>query len=351
MELNISPLTLDHAPALLYSYDTGGLGLAAVDPGQSLWVEQPGIGLTTVTLPGSGDEPFTYAAAVDGALQWVVTVDGAGTPLALKDTSGNYALTFPRVSDSHAPFTATAGHRRDGGLELLVGAFDKLLAAPFVPDAGVLEVGALEVKSVPSPFMPIVSMATAAPADPAGPELISYVLTQNGVYAVTTLGEHFWQTSQVAVPAGAYLRVWFDGSRGRLGDSAGNVYALPSRTRLAPALPGGARRRGLRVPLRPDAGALPLRPVRAEAGPGRRRAGRLERAGPLRAPGAGGAAPGQRPPRPRRPGGAAGDRPRDGAAVHSPRRVPLDYAAGRLVAGGAGVGRGGSVAGAGATAA
>lgn len=246
IEPDIHSVTLDHAPALLYGsadLGSGSTGLAAVDPLQGLWIEQPGIGLTTLTFPGAADDPNTYAAAVDGKLEWVVTVDAAGAPQKLKPSGfSGYEFSFPQVSDSHAPFTATAGFRSDGGMELLVGVFDKLMAAPFWLDAGVLEVSALEVKSVPSPFIPITSVATAAPpGGGTGPELVSYVLTQNGLYQVTTAGEHLWQTATVSVPPASYLKVWFDGSRGRLGDVSGNVFALPSRTRLAPALPGGAR--------------------------------------------------------------------------------------------------------------
>src|SRR5262249_50526411 len=71
------------------------------------------------------------------------------------------------------------------------------------------------------------------------PNPAGYALTSNALHAFSGLPDAPWTSSVVPLPERDWLEVWADGDRARLGFRSGEVYALPSRVPIAPALPGG----------------------------------------------------------------------------------------------------------------
>jgi hypothetical protein len=197
--------------------------------------ETPGIGLAR--FDGRLDDQL---AAVDGKPDWGIftsheipeVVGGLTTPAQLQ-------VTFPSFSDPGPPYTALVAALPDGGSQLVVSVFDKLLAAELLPDAGAV----LEIKRVPLPFSPILSVAISArpltAPDGGHPLHTGYVLTRNRLFALVASSPKVWDTHEIAMPEGDWKRVWFDGQRGRIGYASGVVYGLPSRAPLADALSDG----------------------------------------------------------------------------------------------------------------
>jgi hypothetical protein len=75
-----------------------------------------------------------------------------------------------------------------------------------------------------------------------GGVLEGYVSTPLRVARVTATSPSSWSLTDVPLPSALTPRkVWFTGGRGRVGFDDGSVFSLPSRVRIAPALPDAVR--------------------------------------------------------------------------------------------------------------
>jgi hypothetical protein len=165
-------------------------------------------------------------AAVDGHLSWART-----------GLNNNYGVVD--LSTGTGVGVAYTGYDADSiavpvGSVMLSTARDQLFTADFQPpDGGVLPWPTLRL--VPEPYVPIISLAVLDLPN----EISGYALTNNALHAFHGPNDLPWRSERVAMPEHEWVKVWTDGTRGRLGYRDGTVYALPSRVPIAPALPAG----------------------------------------------------------------------------------------------------------------
>lgn len=176
--------------------------------------------------------------------QQVVLVRGAGPsqPVALTTALDRFSPPF-RLAPQVAP---------DGGTVVLASAFDALLAAdvtralatPFDAQRDSLaSLPTLVVRAVPLPRTPITSLLALPPeADAQGRRRLAegYLLGAGRLFRFEGESEVVWRTRELEVPFGEPLELFAQAGRARLGFRSGQVYSLPSRVPLAPAVPGGA---------------------------------------------------------------------------------------------------------------
>lgn len=244
------PLTLDQTPILLtYVIPPdfrGGLGqfpilfAAAGDDGYSL--HDAGIGFTRVRSfsPSDGLSP---RAAVRFREHWIVGSGGQVGDLSQGSIGVRViANVAPTANTPKAPFHGTTAPLPDGGIELMVAAFDSVLSADvtlistqqFAPQAE------LQTRAVPSPGIAITSFAAVQSLDPdAGVIARAFALSPSGLFQLDAFEQNRWVSTPVPLPPGPWQAVWTESHYARVGYRDGTVYSLPSRTLLALAFDGG----------------------------------------------------------------------------------------------------------------
>ncbi len=244
----VQPLQLDRVPDRIVEgpvAPTTYLGAYTTASARTQWV--PEVGLVQVDANGEDPVPAELPLApVAGSGGWRLmpgstsawvrptVVDpqrGPDVPLAV-------ATEFLPLE---GPYRAQSTRTPDGGTLVVVSAFDSLMGADVTAGLSDGSVAPLEVKAIPRSRTAILSIATLPPATQDGgntPLVRGYALTQSGLYTFEASAPTRWSTSSFPVPDGAWLSVWMDGARGRLGYADGTVVALPSRVRLAEPVPG-----------------------------------------------------------------------------------------------------------------
>lgn len=157
-----------------------------------------------------------------------------GEPLVVASLAPNQGQLTPPFHAAWTPF--------DGGSELVISAFDSIYAADVseVAVRGDLPAAPIEVRVAPQPRSPIVSLTLLSqPSEVEGPLLAGYALTPNGLFRFKANSQTRWTSEEVALPPGDFVRLFSDGSRGRVGYRDGTVHSLPGLVPLAPALPDG----------------------------------------------------------------------------------------------------------------
>jgi hypothetical protein len=207
-------------------YLLGGAPTAVLeDPLASFGVEyrfQPDLGMVW-TMNRNDPSPLS---AVDGHLSWVRM--GWNNNYAVVDLSTGASVAVAYTGYDAASIAVPVGS------VMLSTARDQLFTADFQPpDGGVLPWPVLRV--VPEPYVPIISLTAV---DGPG-EISGYALTNNALHEFHGPDGLPWRTARVPMPEHEWVKVWTDGTRGRLGYRDGTVYALPSRVPIAPPLPAG----------------------------------------------------------------------------------------------------------------
>lgn len=185
----------------------------------------PGLGLSALSRPEltavAVNEP-TWV--IDG--QSVMTLAGArsideGVPLALAPQPLPQPQTLQRVM-------------RGAAVEAVVTAGNQLSSATVAPTGVGLLVPRVSVVNA------VQSAALLGAADGGG-AVEGYLVTATGVSFVRSESETRWRVQEVVLPAAfAPQEVWYSQGRARVGFSDGVVFSLPSRLRIANAVPGGA---------------------------------------------------------------------------------------------------------------
>jgi hypothetical protein len=233
-------LVLGRAPEMVAIVSAGGVFALG---SREFYREVPGLGLGFNDRSERPEDPFPIAV-VENQTNWIIYDDGrvADTERISDGSDGPEIVVAPdpAMEALRPPFNARRTDLLGGGAQLVMTAFDAILGADLAAalDGGV---STLEVKTVPQPRIPILSMVALPEQEnpPAGAPLLSgYVLTRNGLFEFRAFTLQRWQTQEVLVPAGEWLEVWADERRGRLGYSDGTVYALPSRVMLAKPFTG-----------------------------------------------------------------------------------------------------------------
>lgn len=219
-------LSLDRAPSALVTTDAGVVAIATGVVGVPL----AGLGLVTATgtglLAGASNEPG-WALSTRGVVSLDTTTSPAG--------GRTLALTAGALSEPLALARATT---RTGAAMAIVTSGTQLLSEDVS--------GVLAGTAAPSPLQ--VRTASAAPfvqlafparlAADAGVFVEGLAVTTQGALRVLASGATRFRLEPVTLP-GLAQEAWYEGSAGRVGVTTGAVYAVPSRVRLVPDLPGG----------------------------------------------------------------------------------------------------------------
>lgn len=194
----------------------------------------------------SGDRPAWSLVSADfqpSVTQQAVFVRGEEEPQPV-------ALTTA-LDHFSAPFLLAPQGSPDGGTLVLVSAFDALLAAdvtralaaPFDSRRDSLAaLPTLTVRAVPLSRSPITSLLALRPQpDPTGRVRLAegYLVSSGRLFRFEGDNEVVWRTKELEVPFGEPHELLAQQGRARLGYRSGEVFSLPSRVPLAPALPGG----------------------------------------------------------------------------------------------------------------
>jgi len=244
-----SPITPDPAPAVVLGQ---GDGLRLLDSqltpvGRQLKVYRPAPDAGLFLEPRSEALPGEPLAAVEGTDDWVV-VERAASPQHIQVVSlrglsespvAGVVGELPGSEQFKRPYRALLAPLSDGGTELLVSAFDALLAADVTRllTASGAPAAAVDVKAVPLSRSPILSIAAVPPRP--GEITSGYLLTPSSLFRFGAQSQARWRVEEVLMPRDDWMAVWADGERGRVGYPDGVIYSLPSRVPISRPLPAG----------------------------------------------------------------------------------------------------------------
>lgn len=250
---------LPSPPGALVEIAEGALGAIA----------QPGSSNSPVYVPRAvgytwhlDDEVAAVTDAVRGARRFILDVRPQGSsdarvrlrqyerrhagPVAEKrivtdayDFSGPFAVPF-------GTFAAELARTARGGPEVVVSIGDQLLGVRldldlWTPPPATATVPLLETRVVPAPKLPIEGFAvsTARPASGSS-SLELAVLVRQRIFWIEVQHDDRWLPRELLSPSAAKaVRVFFTGSRGRVGYSDGAVFSLPDLVPIARPLDGG----------------------------------------------------------------------------------------------------------------
>ncbi|MFL5322075.1 MAG: hypothetical protein ACJ790_20605 [Myxococcaceae bacterium] len=129
----------------------------------------------------------------------------------------------------------------DGGHWLAVGVGDRIWAAPGADhlgqDGGIVD---FDIKLVPLSFGRIQSLAMGPPTGGSAKGLLEgYAVVSQRLFRITVPSGQLWLSDEIRLADAVPLKVWREGSKGRVGTADGRVFGLPIPVQLAGAVDGG----------------------------------------------------------------------------------------------------------------
>ncbi len=263
-----SPWLLDRQPLGMWALSDGGAPVLVAETREVAGSTLPGqakrVGGFFSRVPDLG---FVFESTTDAPLvalsathpSWALFSAAFQPPrvqqaVVVRDEAGLRLVAGTTLLDQFsAPFLLAPSRSADGGTVVLLSAYDALLAAdvtetlsrPSDPNRDTLDAQpVLTVRAVPLSRGPITSLLPLTPVpDAQGRARLAegYLLSAGRVFRFEGDNEAVWRTRELEAPFGEPLALFSQAERARVGYRSGEVYSLPSRVQLAPALPRGAR--------------------------------------------------------------------------------------------------------------